>query len=256
MKCLITRSEPHASELASRISELGGTSSIVTVMDIEPIPLSGADRSCILDLDLFSFVIVVSANAAHYLGELIDQYWPQLPLGLQWVAIGQATAKALTQAIPELSLRDVHCPEGTDSEALLALSLWKDVSDRRVLLVKGLGGRTHIQEQLAEQGANVSELPLYQRKALKQNKASLIDAMASSPKYIQIASGDSFQSLLVMLGKLSPEVWGCSSSYWLVPSQRVAGLLESHGLSRSKIVVCQGASNNAVLSAIVENERH
>lgn len=251
MSFLITRSEPHASKLATQLAALGVPSVTVPVMSIVPVEVTGAMRSHLMNLDGFDIVVLISANAADLFVAQVDQYWPQLPIGVQWVAIGQATAQSLADGLTELSCSEIQIPEGTDSEALMTLDLFEQINEKKVLLVKGEGGRNHIHQTLTERGAKVTELELYRREPAREFQSQLRAVIASGPRFIQVASGDSFLNVLTMLGaSLNAPLWQLSSTIWLVPSERVAQLLTEHGVARAHISVCDGASNQAVLTQL------
>jgi len=252
MKFLITRSEPHASQLASRLKSMGIESIHTETMSIEPIPLSGESRSQLMNLDLFDYVVVVSANAAYILADHIDRLWPQLPVGIEWVAIGKASALKLSEEIAELPPSCIHTPDGIDSEALLNLPIFKQSLDgKKVLLVKGEGGRDLIQQTLTEQGASVTELPLYQRVPAYHNARIAQDFYHEGLDYIQIASGDGFLSLLALLNHNAAQKIRIDRNVrWIVPSERVAQLLISHGVNEAAILVSNGASNDALIEIL------
>ncbi|MFC3152548.1 uroporphyrinogen-III synthase [Litoribrevibacter euphylliae] len=256
MKLLITRSEPHATQLSDTLQKLGSQSIRVDtfhvpVMVIEPLALSGVSKSQLLNLDTFDIVIVISANAAELLATHIDHYWPQLPIGIEWVAIGQATANALSKHIPELVASDIHVPSGTDSEALMHLDVFQTLKDKKALLVKGQGGRDLIRNTVVERGAKVTELPLYQRQPAMAHAETLAEAFREPLDIIQVASGDSFLNMVAMLeGRIDRQCLYSSTLCWLVPSVRVAQVLVSNGIPESAIRVCDGASNDAVLTAV------
>jgi len=252
MKFLITRSEPHASQLASRLKSMGIESIHTEAMSIEPIPLSGESRSHLMNLDLFDYVVVVSANAANILADHIDRLWPQLPVDIEWVAIGKATAHKLSDEIAELPSYCIHTPDGVDSEALLSLPIFKQSLDgKKVLLVKGEGGRNLIQQTLTEQGVSVTELPLYRRAPAYHNAKIAQDFYQDGLDFIQIASGDGFLSLLALLNHNATQKMRIDrNARWIVPSERVAQLLISHGINESAVLVSNGASNDALIETL------
>ena len=251
MKLLITRAEPHASQLATLLNQKGIASASVQVMTIAPVVLTGASRSTLLDLDSFATIIVVSANAARGLADHIDQYWPQLPINIHWVAIGQGTANELVKQIPELSLSQIHIPDGTDSEALLSLSVFESIAHTKILIAKGEGGRELIRSELAGRGAKITELSLYRRVANVVAAEELVRELEVPLDWVQVASGDSFLHILTMLeGTVMRETLKDLAVTWLVPSERVASVLILNGISVSNIICCSGASNSAVVSAM------
>ena len=113
----------------------------------------------LLHLDQYQHVIFISSNAVHFGMALIEDHWPQLPLGLTWYAIGGATAAKLEH----FGIEAITPGSVMTSEGLLALSLLQNVRDQRVLIVKGQGGRDTLAQELTRRGALVEELPCYCR---------------------------------------------------------------------------------------------
>lgn len=156
----ITRPDGTADALTRACTQHGIGVVQLPLMDITPFDDGGAAARLIMHLDQYSHVIFISANAVHYGMALIEQYWPQRPIGVQWLAIGNATAKAL-----EGFDIDVVAGEGAmNSEALLSLDTLQ-ASERltRVLIMRGVGGREHLADVLSQRGARVDYCELYQR---------------------------------------------------------------------------------------------
>ena len=159
MHILVTR--PHGQEQAivETLRQAGYAVTHQPAFSIQPLPLVGTDRQHLMDLDQYHFVFVVSANAARIGLEALSGFWPQWPEGIEWIAVGKATAQALrAQQIEPL------VPEtGFNSEAALALPALAELSDRKVLILGGEDGRTLFAETLVSRGARVDRLALYRR---------------------------------------------------------------------------------------------
>ena len=106
-------------------------------------------KNRILDLDLYQHAIFVSQNAVAFGCQWIDEYWPQLPMGVAFYAVGKATAQALAQyqidSVVDTNV-DSSCPEHLDaapmnSEALLTLPQLQQVAGEKILIFRGQGGR-------------------------------------------------------------------------------------------------------------------
>ena len=97
------------------------------VMAIEPLPASPAIKGRILDFDHYNKAVVISANAARLALDWLDQYWPQLPLGVEFFAVGRSTAGVLENAGIE-SRFPAHDPT---SEGLLGLRELDDLTGER-----------------------------------------------------------------------------------------------------------------------------
>jgi uroporphyrinogen-III synthase len=137
-------------------------------------------------------------------------------------AVGRATARAL-----EAHGVVVHAlPEGrSDTEGLLALPVFAALRGRRILIVRGVGGRELLREQLQARGAIVNVAQVYRRDAAQADPAALAalaSALASAARQVVI-SVTSVEVLDGLLGLLPPDlaeqVRDCTL---LLPGMRVA----------------------------------
>ena len=88
---LLTRAEPDNQRLASALAALGVSTRSLPLLSIEPQPESPDQRELMLDIDRYNAVIVVSPVAARLGVERLDAYWPQMPVGIDWFAVGHGT---------------------------------------------------------------------------------------------------------------------------------------------------------------------
>ncbi|MEB0077466.1 uroporphyrinogen-III synthase [Pseudomonas sp. CCI3.2] len=243
-RLLLTRPAQESAALATLLSDVGVYSSSLPLLDIEPLALTGAQRSMIFDLDLYSVVIVVSKPAARLGLALIDEIWPQPPIQ-QWFTVGAATAHILQ----DYGL-DVAYPEGgDDSEALLALAPLQGamaLPGARVLILRGEGGRELLADRLRALGASVDYLPLY-RRTLPNYAASELPRRIEAERLngVVVSSGQGFEHLRVLAG----DAWSDVARLPLfVPSPRVAELASAAGAQT--VIDCRGANAAALLAAL------
>jgi uroporphyrinogen-III synthase len=240
---LISRPGERASALAAAIEGAGFPVAHLDAMALEALPESQAMRQAWLDFDHFHKIVVVSPYAAECLDHALDRYWPQLPVGIAWYAVGSATAAALHE---RLGVR-VHLPPagaGEDtSEALLELASLRDLDGQRVLLVAGEGGRTLLAETLSARGARVTRLALYRRR------------LQPPPPELQerLARGE-FLALVASSGELLEHLarWCTKATLnqpLIVSSRRLATLANNLGFRTP--VVAAGATPAALASAVV-----
>jgi len=240
---LTTRPAAMQGALTSALDERGFKAIPLPLLEIIPEDLENPStpglQSKLLDLDLYQHVIVVSRNAARIAIDLLDQLWPQLPIGVQWHAIGKGTAE-------ELASYEIHATtnEGLDSEALLTQPAFTQPSGERVLIFKGVGGRTLLEETLTERGAKVETISLYQRQMPGYSDVELSECFKQAPGAILISSGEALEHL----AKLADE-WGLfADTPIFVPSQRVADL--GNELGFTDITVADGADDSAMIAAL------
>ena len=101
--------------------------------------------------------IFISPNAVTYFFKHVSQYdWPTT---IQTYAIGHGTKQTLQQ----LGITNIITPSQADSEHLLSLETLQHVHQANILLIKGQGGRTLIQQTLCQRGAQIIPIVVYQR---------------------------------------------------------------------------------------------
>lgn len=141
------------------VADAGFRAVHVPALAIEPLSLSARERNQLMDLDQCRAVIFASTNAVRLGVEALEHYWPQWPTGVDWIGVGEATARALhAEGLP------ARIPDhGFNSEAVLALPGLQALTESKVLLLRGEGGRGLMEKTLSERGAAVHAVPLYRR---------------------------------------------------------------------------------------------
>ncbi|MFK0572535.1 uroporphyrinogen-III synthase [Endozoicomonas sp.] len=242
IRALVTRPEPQARALTEAIKKAKGQAWSMPMLNIDAIPETQAMRDCLLSLDQFDRIIVTSRPAAKLGMELIEQYWPQLPIHGQWFAIGSSTATELGH----YNVRAQFSENGVDSEALLELDTFNNVASERLLIIKGVGGRGLLEEQLSYSGGRVRALEVYQRSRPDYERNAAVKKLEShSINVILCGSGET----LTNLGYYLP--MSRRADYrLLVPSERVAG--QAHNLGFQQVINTRGASNEVMLQALAQ----
>lgn len=241
---LVTRPQGQAEELCAAVAAAGFKVHRQPMLQLLPLPEpAGSQRQVVQDLDHFQHIIFISANAVRYGMDWIESYWPQLPVGLSWYAIGDASARLL--------LRfgiTAHTPGAAmTSEGLLALSQLQSVTGQRVLIIKGEGGRRTLADALRRRGARVDELACYRR------APPAIDSDEFARKLLEwdidlvmISSGEGLANLVALANPA--ETSRFSDITLLVPSARVAETARAAGFRH--VVTAGNASDSAMLLAL------
>ncbi len=241
---LVTRPAGQGGALCAALEEAGYPAHHLPLLALAPLPqLSPPQRRLVQELDRFAHVVFISGNAVRFSLEWIRDFWPQLPAGLKWYAVGAATARLLAQHGVE-----VFEPGGEmTSEALLALPQLKEVAGQRILIVKGEGGRHILRDTLADRGAQVAELACYRRLRPDYRPGELAARLREwAIGVVMLSSGEGLEHLLALL---SPEESiRFRAITLLVPSERVADMAGRAGWER--IIVAENASDGAMLQAL------
>ncbi|MBY4676909.1 uroporphyrinogen-III synthase [Marinobacterium arenosum] len=244
-RILVTRPAHQAQGQAERLRALGADPVLLPCLEIQPVDEGTPEylraKCCVLDLDLYHSVIFVSANAARLGAEWIDQYWPQLPLRINWLAIGQRTAETLA----DHGITAFHSTAGYDSEALLESNLLHDVSGEKILIMRGADGREKLAVTLRERGARVDYADLYRRRCPRYSDSELQQALLPTPDAVLATSGEGLDNLSSLAAQwLQP----LQSAQLVVPSQRIA--LKAEQLGWRQVRVAQGPDDRAMIQAL------
>ena len=259
---VITRPEAQAVVWHEQLQSLGFNCARLNLLEISPVVGDDKIRAIknkILDFDLYQKVIFVSQNAVDYGMGWLEDYWPQLPIGIEYFAVGATTAKKLASygvAVQDLA---VSVSGGMTSEDLLSAEHLQDVDGEKILIFRGCGGRGHLAEELRKRGAWVDYCELYERglpMAAPGQLGQLLAATGSSGAQIILSlhSGESLQNLLSVLAQLPPaqqehaRTW-MHGQLLLVPSQRIVEAAQAAGFQR--IICAENATDNAMTAALL-----
>ncbi|KGK40987.1 hypothetical protein LH51_18015 [Nitrincola sp. A-D6] len=248
-RLLVTRALHQSQAQQTLIQSLGGEAVCLPLIQIEPVSESDSvytdTKQRILDLDLYQKVIFVSPNAARLGVELIEDFWPQLPVGIDWIGIGRQTVKQLEQQ----GIRAWSSDQGYDSEALLSSDRFQQVGGQRILILRGNAGRDLMRSTLTERGAKVDygtvyyrRLPSYSEQTLKQK---LLDEPLSA---LLITSGESLLNLQTLITTHSADRYqALLNTLLIVPSERIAVIARELGYRRVR--VAQGPDDDSMVRA-------
>lgn len=235
---LVVRPAAQANQLVQMLRQLGHAPLCCPLLETRP----GCDFPHLGDMlreaDLVIAVSMHAVHFAHYFLLQTGQTWPHI----DYFAVGQASADAFA----EVGIQAL-CPADPRSEGLLALPALQGVSGRRVLILRGNDGRDLIARTLASRGALVHYCATYERHYPDLDGDALTRHwQAAGLDSLLITSGELLQRLLALVpGPQHPWLY---DRLLVVPSPRVAEMAEGAGFTR--IVIAQGASNQALVAAL------
>lgn len=222
---LVTRPASQAEEICPSLAALGCDVIRQPMLKIERVAETSAIKSQFMDIDLFDAVIAISRNAAEVGLEYLDQYWPQWPVEIDWIAIGPITAdvmmkQGLAAKMPEAQF---------DSEGALQMAELQNVAGKKILIWRGVGGRETLASTLRQRGAKVVYAELYQRLVPEYNEQDWQQVLIESPLLL-VSSGQGLEAIAAQQPRISARVRGI-----IAPSRRVAELAESLGFINIQI---------------------
>lgn len=245
-RILVTRPAHQAQPQIDQLTRLGATAVSLPLLQIDAVteddPSYHPLKSRILDLDLYHSVIFISANAARIGADWIDQYWPQLPLGVNWLAIGRRTAGVLN----DYGITAFHSEQGYDSEALLAAAPLQAIAGQKILIMRGQGGRELLADTLRQRGAEVDYADLYQRSCPHYSETQLNSALTTPLDALLVTSAQALDNLQALAG---PRLTSLQHHPLIVPSERIASLAQQQ--SWLQVRVAQGPDDRAMIQALL-----
>ena len=219
MRVWLARTEPSATRQATALAAHGFGVLKAPVLGIETLQTAPPEGS-------FDVVVFVSEHAVSCAAANGWRTGSAMP-------IGAATARAL-------QARDIQPSWPVQASSQAVVEALTPSPPGRVLVVKGLGGQTTIQDWLRFRERTVDEWNVYRRVPLDPGiSGERIDAIVAS-------SGDGLR----VVGQLWFAERRDSRVPLLVPSKRVADLAKAMGFER--VVVTAGAGSAVVVDALLE----
>ncbi len=252
-RVIVTRPQAQAEAWCEHWRAQGVAALALPVLDI--VPVTGEVehqkiKAQILALDQHSILIFVSQNAVSHGWDWIDAYWPQFPVGVHCLAVGMKTQQALVERLavhghPMTQQIDAH--SSMDSESLLDLPELQHVAGKKILIFRGCGGRTKLQDVLQARGAQAQHCELYQRCLPPQTAQQLADAQLN-PEHdiVALFSGESLENFCQVVATQALPNW--RQLKVVVPSQRVQQQAISLGFAH--VHAAENATENAMAEAV------
>ncbi len=241
---LVTRPEQQAMPLCRLLAAEGAAGFQFPAIEIKPLTGRGGLLGNLGKLERFDWIVFVSANAVRFGAQLLAE-----KRDLRLAAVGPATARALNQAGYRVSIVPA---EGSDSEGLLADSRLQNLAGRRVLIVKGSGGRELLATALAQRGAIVELADVYERVPARPSSAALaaLEELFAADR-IQVVTSTSAEIGASLIQIATPALRSAFERvHWLVPSARVAESLAKLGLGAPRIEA-RSAEDHDLVAALV-----
>jgi len=253
---VVTRPTAQAQPWADRLRQLGAETTVISLLEIVPVldnTQMQAIKNCILDLDLYTKAIFVSQNAVELGFEWIENYWPQLPVRVEFFAVGETTARQLqNRGAPVTDLAQSQTGAMT-SETLLQSPALQAVAGEKIIIFRGLDGRPHIGEVLTARGALVTYCELYERILPESSRADFEHLLKSSAQELVLVlhSGEALENLKKIMDELGFFERTLIERIWLlVPSQRIFELARAAGLIH--VYAAQNATEASMLQGLID----
>lgn len=247
-RIMITRPAHQAGKLAGDITTAGGSSFLFPTLEICSTKLSSEDKQKIQHVSQYDIIIFISPNAIeHGLDQI--QGLTDLPDTIQLATIGQGSAKVLKS---KLGKQPDICPkENFNSEGLLATTEMQNVTGKRILIIRGNGGREYLKQTLEQRGAIVDYLNVYQRIKPSVESSELEQYLQNNEiAAIVITSAESLKNLVEM----TPQkvIVNLLQVPLLLINKRLIEFASKAGFE-NELIVATEASDEAIVETLKEN---
>ena len=247
MTVLITRPAPECDQLAAQLNQVAISAIAQPLLEVQQGKYINKLTEQFQQLQQDDYIIAVSHHAVRFAADYLISQGAEWPKNMHYIAVGDKTAKALTQACKQ----PVSSPQGRhDSEALLALPELANIRQRRVLILRGNGGRELIYQALTARQAQVSYCETYQRNWLTLDATRLAQQWQQQRIHALVVTSS---EQLIYLTELIPteDLAWLYNCHLFVPSRRIAD--QASTLGYKHISTVGSAANQALFTFLKSN---
>ena len=245
IRVMVTRPVEQAIDLIEQINDAGGQASSFPTLEIQASADTESVERCKF-VSGYDWIIFISQNAVRYSLSLLPiAAWP---LRTCIASVGPTTSNALQQA----GLQVNREPDNAmNSEALLVKFKDEELAGKKILIIRGIGGRETLANGLREMGALVDYAEVYSRHCPDHDNEHLLQQFEDGIDIVTIASGETLQNFADIIENSSlnnqqkKELYSCPL---VIVSERIKGLAEQLGFSDT--VVVNEPENKGVVNAI------
>lgn len=253
---VITRPRAQADALAQAVTESGRTALILPLLEIGPVDDPAPLRQALAQVRDYALVAFVSPNAIDAAFAQVAAWPPEVPLAV----VGEGSRGALARhgvAAPGFTIFSPADAAHSDSEHLLLSLDLAAYAGRRVLIVRGDGGRELLADALRAAGARVEAVAAYRRSVpvLTPELGAQLRALLAQPNDWIITSSEALRGLAGLVAALEPDAGSLRQQFLqqrlVVPHARIAETAHALGLRH---VTLTGSGDARLLAALQSQE--
>ncbi|MGF6768882.1 uroporphyrinogen III methyltransferase/synthase [Paraburkholderia sp. GAS199] len=259
---VITRPAGQSKELIARLAAGGVESFEFPLIDIAPVTDEAPLRAALASLERYALVVFVSPNAIDHAFAQSGAIWPHaLPIGV----VGPGSVQALVRHGVAAPAYQVISPTTStdddtarfDSEGLFAAidsALGAaSLEGKRVLIVRGDGGREWLADRLREAGAEVETVAAYRRLVPDPSIggwARVHDLLAGEPHAWLLTSSEGVRNLheLALEHLTAGEIGQLKHAALVTPHPRIAQTARALGFDS---ITVSGAGDDRIARALL-----
>ena len=246
MRVLVTRPAKFSEGLCQKIQQLGAYPESFPVIEFKPTAEALALQTVINKLNTFDIAIFASRASVEFSIPQIMLRWPNpSELNVVWAAIGPGTRDALLQG----GIKSVILPKAPpyESESLLDLEVFQSVVGKKILIVRGNGGREFLRDTLKKRGAEVEVIQAYRRVLPTVDMVERLTRWHKAPiDVIVTTSAECLQNLLTLVGTQDNQL--LKDTPLIVVGLRMLEL--ANKLDFKRPILASGADDASILEAL------
>jgi uroporphyrinogen-III synthase len=241
---LVTRPEYQQTQLVDLIERENGNAFRFPTLAIAPTDKPDVLLQTLASLGNYDIAIFVSPNAASYTFRALLEAGLALPASLKIGCVGKGCAEAVRQYGRTVDALPLH---GIGSEGLIQHGLLRQVSNKRVVIFRGNGGRDLLSDTLRQRGATVDYCECYQRVVPGTDPTPLIARWQQGGiDLVTITSTQALQNLRTLLGKYADAL--LADTPMVVISDRIAASAKLSGVNT--VLVTEDTGDQAIVDCI------
>jgi uroporphyrinogen-III synthase len=251
---VVTRPRAQADALAQAVAASGRTAVLLPLLEISPVEDAAPLRAALAELDRFALVAFVSPNAIDAAFAHIDAW----PVGVPVAIVGDGSRAALARHGVTGDACTIFSPADSahsDSEHLLQRLDLASYAGKRVLIVRGDGGRELLADALRAAGARVQPVAAYRRTTpvLTAELATRLRALLAQPNDWIITSSEALRGLAGLVHAIDDDALmeRLQQQRLIVPHARIAQTARDLGLEHVRLT---GSGDARLLAALQSQE--
>lgn len=254
---VVTRPRAQADALAQAVSASGRTAVLLPLLEISPVEDAAPLRAALAGLDRFALVAFVSPNAIDAAFAHIDAWPVAVPVAI----VGDGSRAALARHGMTGDTFTIFSPADSahsDSEHLLQRLDLAAYAGKRVLIVRGDGGRELLADALRAAGARVEPVAAYRRATpvLTAELTARLRALLAQPNDWIITSSEALRGLAGLVQAIDNDGGDAllprlMQQRLIVPHARIAQTARDLGLEHVRLT---GSGDARLLAALQSEE--
>lgn len=231
---------------------LGNTAAILQTLEYQAVPvqtlqvkprINDVVSDLFANLERYTDIVFISRNAVEIGMSILEQVGSAIPESVRVMTVGPETAKQLYK----YKIDALFPAVGSGAEALLAVKQLADLSDRKIVIVRGTRGLEWPAEEMRKRGAQVDHVDVYTQ-SMPDDAEQRMQDMLEAHQRIEGVFLHSAQSAKNFMRLAEPQLERFADATLVAGSQRIAETAKAAGWSY-RVRVAKTPSNKDMMIA-------